>query len=90
MTSIDVPENKNGGKYTIKYQQYDPDSKVGKATEMQVDYIIGSDGANSRVAKVRHSELLWDWGTYVSVMRRCTLHLPWNFVSGPSPGVIRR
>jgi 2-polyprenyl-6-methoxyphenol hydroxylase-like FAD-dependent oxidoreductase len=35
------------GKYTIKYNN----PVAGKVEEVQVDYIIGADGANSRVAK---------------------------------------
>lgn len=34
------------GKYVIKYANTD-----GSKTDMEVDYVIGADGANSRVAK---------------------------------------
>ena len=44
VTDIDVPKTSNG-RYKINYQTPEgPDS-------MEVDYIIGADGANSRVAK---------------------------------------
>ena len=47
VTDIEVPKTADG-KYTIKYNNI-----VGNRNEeMQVDYIIGADGANSRVAKV--------------------------------------
>lgn len=52
MTSIDVPANKDSGKYKIQYQNFVGASKSGVKCEMEVDFIIGSDGANSRVAKV--------------------------------------
>lgn len=53
VNNIEVPADKENGKYVINYQQYTPGSKQGKAASMEVDYVIGSDGANSRVAKVR-------------------------------------
>lgn len=52
VTSIDVPKDKDSGKYKIHYQAFNADSSSGTNSEMEVDYIIGSDGANSRVAKV--------------------------------------
>jgi len=46
VTDIEVPKTANG-KYKIKYNNI-----VGNSMEeMEVDYIIGADGANSRVAK---------------------------------------
>merc|ERR1719271_168754 len=38
------------GPYTLRYNEYDGNSKVGTRKEMEVDVIIGADGANSRVA----------------------------------------
>lgn len=52
VTSIDVPANKDNGKYAINFQRYTAGSRSGTKDTMEVDYIIGSDGANSRVAKV--------------------------------------
>ncbi|KAG5183210.1 geranylgeranyl hydrogenase [Tribonema minus] len=50
VTNIEVPEGHNG-KYKIVYQNYDGAKKVGTKEEMEVDLIVGADGANSRVAK---------------------------------------
>lgn len=52
VTSIDVPEKKDSGKYTIHYQNYNSANKSSPKSSMEFDLIIGSDGANSRVAKV--------------------------------------
>jgi geranylgeranyl diphosphate/geranylgeranyl-bacteriochlorophyllide a reductase len=46
VSDIITPKSKND-KYTIKYSNFVDNTKE----EMQVDYIIGADGANSRVAK---------------------------------------
>lgn len=46
VTEIEVPKSDNG-KYVINYAVADTNSKE----KMEVDYIIGADGANSRVAK---------------------------------------
>ena len=54
VTAIDVPadhrENPNS-RYTLKYQEFQPGKSVGTPGEMEVDLIVGADGANSRVAK---------------------------------------
>lgn len=39
------------GPITIHYNNYEGDSKVGTPTTLEVDLVIGADGANSRVAK---------------------------------------
>lgn len=39
------------GPITISYNHYDGKSKVGKPSSLEVDMVIGADGANSRVAK---------------------------------------
>lgn len=53
VTSIDVPADKNSGTYTIHYTRLTEEAKsAGKKESMDFDLIIGSDGANSRVAKV--------------------------------------
>jgi len=46
VTEIDVPKNQDG-KYIINYSNFEGNTKES----MEVDYIIGADGANSRVAK---------------------------------------
>jgi len=40
-----------GNPITIHYNDYEADAKVGEAKTMEVDVVIGADGANSRVAK---------------------------------------
>lgn len=50
VTQIDVPASGNGP-YKMHYQKYEGGKSVGTAEEMEVDLIIGADGANSRVAK---------------------------------------
>ena len=54
VTSIDVPEDhktNDSSQYTIHYQEFTPGSRSGVAKDMNVDLIVGADGANSRVAK---------------------------------------
>lgn len=53
VTSIDVPADHKVSEspYTIHYQQYQEGSSAGVPKSMEVDLIIGGDGANSRVAK---------------------------------------
>jgi len=54
VTSIDVPEDhktNDQSQYTIHYQKYEEGSSAGKPMTMDVDLIVGADGANSRVAK---------------------------------------
>lgn len=46
VTEIETTKSETG-KYTIKYANFEDNSKE----TMEVDYIIGADGANSRVAK---------------------------------------
>lgn len=57
VTDIDVPADKDGGKYKIHFSRYSEGSKRGVSDEEEFDLIIGSDGANSRVAKVRLFDL---------------------------------
>ena len=53
VTSINVPADHktSESQYTIKYQEFQPGSSVGVPKSMEVDLIVGADGANSRVAK---------------------------------------
>ena len=53
VTSIDVPSDHktSESQYTLNYQAFDGKSSAGVASKMQVDLIVGADGANSRVAK---------------------------------------
>ena len=46
VTEVTVPQNKDG-KYTIEYAKADTNTRES----MEFDYVIGADGANSRVAK---------------------------------------
>ncbi len=39
------------GTIKIQYNSYEEGSKVGKPATLEVDCVIGADGANSRVAK---------------------------------------
>jgi geranylgeranyl reductase len=48
--SIDTG-NKRQGPYTIRYSDYSSGSLTGVQQTLEVDVIIGADGANSRVAK---------------------------------------
>jgi len=50
VTEIDVPTTANG-KYKIHYSNFAGDKRVGVPETMEVDIVIGADGANSRVAK---------------------------------------
>lgn len=52
VTQIDVPADKDSGKYKIHFARYSEGSKGGVKDSAEFDLIIGSDGANSRVAKV--------------------------------------
>ena len=53
VTRIDVPADhkESDSQYTIHYQEYQEGSSAGVPKDMNVDLIIGADGANSRVAK---------------------------------------
>lgn len=49
---VDVPgENDKHQQYTVKYNSYEGEGSAGIARELQVDAVIGADGANSKVAK---------------------------------------
>lgn len=51
MTKLDLPTSKDAP-YVVHYSDYsDKSSKVGKPSTLEVDVVIGADGANSRVAK---------------------------------------
>merc|ERR1719171_1454033 len=47
---VDMPKSSDGP-YTLRYNEYDGNSKVGTRKEMEVDVIVGADGANSKVAQ---------------------------------------
>lgn len=54
VTSIDVPadhKTNDESQYTINYSEYSEGTSTGVPKSMDVDIIIGGDGANSRVAK---------------------------------------
>lgn len=47
---LELPQSENGA-YTLHYADHSDGSSVGTAQTLQVDLVIGADGANSRVAK---------------------------------------
>jgi len=50
VTTIKTPEETGNGKYFLEYQEYEKNKSVGVRKQMEVDVLIGADGANSRVA----------------------------------------
>ena len=50
MMKLEVPSN-GDGPITVHYNDYSDGGKVGVPKTMEVDMVIGADGANSRVAK---------------------------------------
>lgn len=57
VTSIDVPENKNRGPYTINYIHLAEDTKSAEGKEsMESDFNMSCDGAKSCVAKALNAE----------------------------------
>jgi geranylgeranyl reductase len=50
MMKLDVPSNRDDP-ITVHYNDYSEGGKIGVPKSMQVDLVIGADGANSRVAK---------------------------------------
>jgi len=50
VTKIDTGKNKQGP-YTLNYSDYSSGDTTGEAKTLEVDLIVGADGANSRVAK---------------------------------------
>jgi len=59
VTSIDVPADHkiSESQYTIKYQEFKDGASAGIPQSLNVDLIIGADGANSRVAKAMDAGL---------------------------------
>merc|ERR1712115_763866 len=53
VSSIDIPDNHKTAEsqYTINYLEFQEGSRSGVPKSMDVDVIVGGDGANSRVAK---------------------------------------
>ena len=54
VTEIELPTSAKD-KYVIKYSNYAGDNKVGTPETLEVDIVIGADGANSRVAASRQT-----------------------------------
>merc|ERR1719287_164295 len=50
MMGLEKPTTKDG-MYVLNYNDYSDGSKVGVPSKLEVDIVIGADGANSRVAK---------------------------------------
>lgn len=48
--TLDIPTSE-GGSYTLHYTAHTEEGLVGENKSLQVDLVIGADGANSRVAK---------------------------------------
>lgn len=44
-------QNEEEGPFIMHYNGYQEGSKVGKPETLEVDLVIGGDGANSRVAR---------------------------------------
>jgi len=53
VTKVEVPEDATptGGRYKLHYAEYAGEGAAGKPGFIEVDVVIGADGANSRVAK---------------------------------------
>lgn len=51
MMRMEQPAPGTDGPYTIHYNSYEDGGKVGVPKSLEVDVVIGADGANSRVAK---------------------------------------
>ncbi|CEL99921.1 unnamed protein product [Vitrella brassicaformis CCMP3155] len=52
VTKVDLPESSDSGRYVIHLKNFDKGDKgTGVSETLEVDMIIGADGANSRVAK---------------------------------------
>lgn len=53
VTKIDIPEDVSptGGRYVLHYAEYVGEGAAGKPGTLEVDLVIGADGANSRLAK---------------------------------------
>ena len=49
---LTIPAPSIQGKYVIHYSDFDGDKRVGVPRTVEVDVVVGADGANSRVAKV--------------------------------------
>lgn len=50
MHRLELPQT-SGEPYTLHYTEHTPEGLVGESKTLQVDLVIGADGANSRVAK---------------------------------------
>ncbi len=50
MHKLELPTSSNGA-YTLHYADHANGTRVGEQKQLQVDVVIGADGANSRVAK---------------------------------------
>lgn len=87
VSEIDVPADKDSGKYKIHYARYEEGSKRGIKEDAEFDLVIGSDGANSRVAKVRSRPIdtMYSSGSCAPVRRSTNLSLqPTCFLRGTS------
>ena len=54
VTAIDIPSDhkeNSESRYTIHYSKFEEGSRSGTPSTMEVDLIVGGDGANSRVAR---------------------------------------
>tara|TARA_Y100001968_G_scaffold163623_1_gene149695 strand:+ start:516 stop:1877 length:1362 start_codon:yes stop_codon:yes gene_type:complete len=69
VTKIDTGNNKQGP-YALTYSEYADGSTTGVAKSLEVDLIIGADGANSRVAKAMDAG---DYNVAIAVQERIKL-----------------
>ena len=69
VTKIDTGTNKQGP-YKLTYSEYTEENQTGEAKNVEVDLIIGADGANSRVAKAMDAG---DYNVAIAVQERIKL-----------------
>ena len=70
---LDNSQDGEEGPFTLHYNDYkDGSSKVGKPEKLEVDVVIGADGANSRVAK----EIDAGDYDYAIAFQACSLSVP--------------
>ena len=69
VTNIETGQNRQGP-YSLTYSEYTENEKNGEQKTLEVDIIIGADGANSRVAKAMDAG---DYNVAIAVQERIKL-----------------